>query len=146
MSVRSGRKCPMHSSNFIFISSFDCRHILYLVDDDGMRRRQPQSDDKQVRDSSSKSTTDLEDSTSSKMSRFPNAKPMDIATTMDLESGNASSKPFSIMPRTLSQRRKLLYGALALCLVWIVHPKGKVRPKLLFENSHLVTNFHRSVS
>ena len=84
-----------------------------------MRRRQPLPNENQDRDTSTKSTpsTDLE---TTKMSRFRNnIKPMDIATSLEVASGSASTKSFAMIPtKNYSQRQKVLLGIVCFCFVW----------------------------
>ena len=83
-----------------------------------MRRRQPLPNENQNRDTSTKNTasTDLENT---KMSRIRNVKPMDIATSLEVASGSASTKSFSMIPtKNYSQRQKVLLGLVCFCFVW----------------------------
>ena len=93
-----------------------------------MRRRQQQLREEQL----SSSSTDIESpskrNSSSSMIKSPASKPMDIATSMEVESGaidDGYSKPFSLVPRNFDQRRKLLFVTFFLLVVWIFHPKGR---------------------
>ena len=56
--------------------------------------------------------------------------PMGVATTFEVESATAETrnKPFSLLPRSYTQRRELTLVGCFFLIMWVVYAKGKTRP------------------
>ena len=102
-----------------------------------MRRRQQQQ---QVNPSKDQLYTDKSDPESLSNSTFPQVIMIDSPMKkmeVEIQSGDAETKPFTLLPRNYKQRRQLAVGTCLLFffLLFISHSKGKTNEGILQINS-----------